>query len=228
MDKLEKFFKNNKANFDYISEDANGWEDMNRLLDKSSEKSSMQRPRRYIGLWVAGAAAAVLLLIGFFNQSSDDIEPVYTDMVSLIGLDEDQYFPDLTLQNPEGEMIPLSALNAQVVLVDFWASSCMVCNEENCYYFKPLYNEYKSKGFEIYSVSMDSSAISWQNAIQRDGLEWVQVSDLKGFDSPVMEQYEVEALPTNYLLDSNGKIIAKNIDVADLEGELDAYFAMGF
>jgi len=102
----------------------------------------------------------------------------------------------------------------------------MVCNEENCYYFKPLYDEYRKQGFEIYSVSMDSSAISWKNAIQNDGLDWVQVSDLKGFDSPVREEYDVEDLTTNYLLDRNGKIIAKNIDVADLEGELRGIFAM--
>jgi alkyl hydroperoxide reductase subunit AhpC len=102
----------------------------------------------------------------------------------------------------------------------------MVCNEVNCYYFKPLYDEYRKQGFEIYSVSMDSSAISWKNAIQNDGLDWVQVSDLKGFNSPVRDEYDVEALPTNYLLDRNGKIIAKNIDVEDLEGELQGIFAM--
>ena len=82
------------------------------------------------------AAAAVLLLIGYFNFSEKMVEPDYSDFVTLIGLEKDQYFPDLALQNPEGEMIPLSSLSAQVVLVDFWASSCMVCNEENCYYFK--------------------------------------------------------------------------------------------
>jgi hypothetical protein len=81
-------------------------------------------------------------------------------------------------------------------------------------------------GFEIYGVSMDSSAINWKNAIQKDGLEWVQVSDLQGFDSPIREDFEVEALPTNYLLDQNGRIIAKNIDVADLKGELDHLFAV--
>jgi len=222
MDNLEEFFKDNKKNFDYLSEEATDWKQMEQMLDHKN--GTEKKSGRSIRLWMA--AAAFLLLVGYFSLSQKTVEPDYGDMVTLIGLEKDQYFPDLTLQNPEGEMIPLSTLNAQVVLVDFWASSCMVCNEENCYYFKPLYDEYRSKGFEIYSVSMDSSAISWQNAIQRDGLDWVQVSDLKGFDSPVMEDYEVEALPTNYLLDRNGKIIAKNIDVADLEGELYDIFAM--
>ena len=224
MDKLEQFFKDNQSGFDYLPEEATNWEQMNELLDGGNNSTSFQPPRRYIGWWAA--AAAVLLLLGYFRFAPKTIEAEYSGLATLIGLEKDQYFPDLTLQNPEGEMIPVSTLSAQVVLVDFWASSCMVCNEENCYYFKPLYDEYRNKGFEIYSVSMDSSAIAWKHAIQRDGLDWLQVSDLKGFDSPVMEEFNVEVLPTNYLLDRNGKIIAKNIDVADLAGELSQIFAM--
>lgn len=222
MNNIEQFFNEHKKGFDYLPKEAANWEQMEQLLDKGSTPPNPIW--RYVG--ILGAAASVLLLIAFFGFPQKGIEPDYSDMVSLIGLEKDQYFPDLTLQNPEGEMIPLSTLSAQVVLVDFWASSCMVCNEENCYYFKPLYDEYSSQGFEIYSVSMDSSAISWKNAIQKDGLDWVQVSDLKGFGSPVMDDYNVEALPTNYLLDRNGKIIAKNIDVEDLEGELVQLFAL--
>ncbi|MFT4664173.1 MAG: peroxiredoxin [Polaribacter sp.] len=226
-DKLENFFTGHKDAFDYLPKDAaNNWDQMEERLDE--QQGSAQKPRRYIGHWItaAAAAAAVFLLFSYFNAPEESIDPDYSDLVSLIGLEEGQYFPDLTLQNPEGEMIPLSTLNAQVVLVDFWASYSMVCNEVNCYYFKPLYDEYRKQGFEIYSVSMDSSAISWKNAIQNDGLDWVQVSDLKGFNSPVRDEYDVEALPTNYLLDRNGKIIAKNIDVEDLEGELQGIFAM--
>jgi peroxiredoxin len=226
MDQLEQFFKNNKDDFNYLPEQDSQWIDLSRKLDKPNNTSTSVSPRRYMGYWIAASAAVILLLIGFFNRPQPPATSNYSDLVSLIGLEKDQYFPDLTLQNPEGELIPLSTLNAQVVLVDFWASYCMVCNEVNCYYFKPLYDEFHNMGFEIYGVSMDSSAINWKNAIQKDGLEWVQVSDLQGFDSPMREEFEVEALPTNYLLDQNGRIIAKNIDVADLKGELDHLFAV--
>jgi peroxiredoxin len=226
MDPLEQFFKNHKDDFDYLPEEDSRWADLSRRLDKPNNTSTSVLPRRYKGYWIAASAAAILLLIGYFNRPQPTAASDYSDLVSLIGLEKGQYFPDLTLQNPEGELIPLSTLNAQVVLVDFWASSCMVCNEVNCYYFKPLYDEFHNRGFEIYGVSMDSSAMHWKNAIQKDGLEWVQVSDLQGFDSPVMEEFEVKALPTNYLLDQNGRIIAKNIAVADLKGELDELFVV--
>ena len=132
----------------------------------------------------------------------------------------DNQFPNIELRNPNGEMIALSSLQGKVVLVEFWASYCMLCTEEHCYYFKPLYETYKDHGFEIYSVSIDSSATNWLQVIERDQLDWVQVSDLMGNDSPVNEKFEVNSLPTNYLLDRNGKILAKNIPVEDLEETL--------
>ena len=134
-------------------------------------------------------------------------------------------FPDVSLRNPDGEAIALSSLKGKVVLVEFWASYCMVCTEEHCYYFKPLYNTFKDKGFEIYSVSVDSSANNWLKMIDRNELDWIQVSDLMGKDSPISKQFAVNALPTNYLLDQNGKIIAKNVDVSKLEETLPSLLA---
>jgi len=109
-DKLENFFNDHKDAFDYLpKDDANNWNQMEQRLD--AQQGSSQQPRRYIGRWLMAAtatAAAVLLLFSYFNTPEQLVEPDYTDMVSLIGLEKDQYFPDLTLQNPEGEMIPFS------------------------------------------------------------------------------------------------------------------------
>ena len=214
MDNLEQFFRHHKNQFDYVKADESGW---SRL---QSELDAPQRFTRGRNRWWWAAAASVLLVIAFvwFQHRTSPAET--EDLITLIGLEENQYFPDLALRNPDGEVISLASLNAQVVLVDFWASYCMVCNQENCFYFKPLYDEFQQEGFEIYGVSVDSSAHHWVNAVQHDDLNWVHVSDLQGFDSPFLAAYDVQALPTNYLLDKNGKIIAKNINVEELEDRL--------
>ncbi len=229
MDNIDRFFKNHKKQFDFLATDPDnhreGWEQLEEQLHGKVRRF----PPPYIA-FLAMAASVLLLLGWWWNSHSQpwseqpNNNPPAT-LATLIGLDEDQYFPDLALTNPEGDVVSLSALQTQLVLVDFWASYCMVCNEENCYYFKPLYDEYRHHGFEIYAVSADTSATHWINAIERDSLSWVQVSDLQGLDSPVLDQYEVEALPTNYLLDQNGRIIAKNINVDELENRLRQLFA---
>jgi len=212
MDRIEDFFKKNKKEFDFVQNESNDWESISNRLDQKPAIS-----RKGPSYWAIAASIALVISLTLFYFWQP--KPV-NEMQALTGLHIGNQFPELELRNPEGEMVPLSELKAQVVLVDFWASYCMVCNEENCYYFKPLYNEYKDQGFEIYAVSADSSAVSWVNAIQRDQLDWVQVSDLKGFDSPIFDNYEVNALPTNYLLDKEGRIIAKNINVYELEDTL--------
>ena len=219
MDKLEDFFNENKDQFDYIDASENDWERLNAELDNKGKAVAKRRSLAPI----LAVAASVALILSFALYQFRSQPP--TAIKSLTGLDLGMQFPEVALQNPDGETVALSELNAHLVLVDFWASYCMVCNEENCYYFKPLYNEFKDKGFEIYAVSADSSAHSWMNAIQRDQLDWVQVSDLKGFESPIFDAFDVNSLPTNYLLDQEGRIIAKNINVDELENTLYGMFA---
>jgi peroxiredoxin len=126
---------------------------------------------------------------------------------------------DLTLNDTDGKPVSLSSFKGKYVLLDFWASWCGPCREENPNLVK-AYNEYKEKNFTILSVSMDKSKEAWLQAVQQDRLPWTQVSDLKAYDSPVAVEYKVSALPSNFLIDPSGKIIATNLRGALLDNKL--------
>ena len=132
--------------------------------------------------------------------------------------------PEINLKSTRGESINLSSLRGKVVLVDFWASWCHPCREANPF-LTEAYLKYHHKGFEILSVSLDNDKNHWLQAIEQDKLPWrFHVSDLKGWDSKVVLDYKVEALPTSYLIDRNGKVIAVDPFAEDLELELEQIF----
>ncbi len=119
--------------------------------------------------------------------------------------------PEIALPNPQGDTIRLSQTRGKYVLVDFWASWCRPCRIESPNLVK-AYNKYHSKGFTIFSVSLDRNKQAWINAINSDGLgQWYHVSDLRGWQSQAARKYGVNAIPSNFLLDPQGRIIAKNL-----------------
>ena len=179
MDKFEAFFKDNKEGFDYIEPEADAWDQVHKALEQPIKKQNIR------SLYWLKIASVLLLLSGFLAYLYVGNE---IPQPQQIGLKEDMLFPDVTLRNPDGQAISLADLKGKVVLVEFWASWCMVCTEEHCYYFKPIYNAYKDHGFEIYSISVDSSATNWVNVIERNELDWIQVSDLMGTNSPITQQ----------------------------------------
>lgn len=128
--------------------------------------------------------------------------------------------PDLELQDFDGKTLKLSSLRGKVVLIDFWASWCGPCRRENPNVVA-MYNKFKSKGFEIYGVSLDDNGDKWKAAVQTDGLTWIHVSDLKGWQSIAARIYQVSAIPYTVLLDKNGRIIAKGLRGSDLESKLE-------
>ncbi|MFA6262025.1 MAG: TlpA disulfide reductase family protein [Bacteroidia bacterium] len=123
---------------------------------------------------------------------------------------EGQAAPDIVLPDPYGKTIALSALRGKYILVDFWASWCRPCREESPNLVK-LYNRFKTYGFDILSVSLDDNREAWTKAINDDGLLWNHVSDLKKWNSSVVEQYSIEGIPFTLLLNKDGLIIGKNL-----------------
>jgi len=127
--------------------------------------------------------------------------------------------PDISLPTPEGQTVTLSSLKGKYVLVDFWASWCGPCRQENPNVVR-MYQKYKDKGFEIYGVSLDESKEKWVTAIAKDKLTWPHVSDLKGWNSSAALKYNIQAIPQTLLLDKEGKIIAKNLRGKPLEDKI--------
>jgi len=114
--------------------------------------------------------------------------------------------PDIELKDVYGNIQKLSELKGKLVLVDFWASWCAPCRKANRE-LAPIYEQYKTKGFEIFSVSLDEQAEDWKKAIAEDKIHWKQVLSAGGWEGPVALQWKIENLPTSFLIDKEGKVL---------------------
>lgn len=130
-----------------------------------------------------------------------------------------QKAPEFALPGLNGDSVKLGDLKGKVVLVDFWASWCGPCRQNNPYLVR-LYKKYQQKGFEILGVSIDKKDADWKKAINADQLPWTQVNDNKGWEASSTLVYGVDAIPASFLLDKDGVIRAINPEGNELENRL--------
>jgi len=192
----------------------------------------LSNPNSYISLLalyaVGGPSPNPAELDTLFNALSPEIKNTEqakvfkTQLATLKNTAVGVMAPDFTQNDVNGVPIKLSSFRGKYVLLDFWASWCGPCREENPNVVK-AYNKYKDKNFTILSVSLDkaSSRDNWIAAIRTDGLTWTQVSDLKYWNNEAAQLYEITSIPANFLIDPNGKIIARDLRGNDLENELE-------
>lgn len=150
-----------------------------------------------------------------FNKMMAGMQQPSADNAPAIG----QPAPEISLPTPDGKMISLSSLKGKYVLVDFWASWCGPCRKENPNVVS-AFNKYKGKNFTVLGVSLDSDKDKWMNAIEKDGLTWPHISDLKGWESIAARTYNVNSIPANFLIDPQGNIIARDLREEALDAEL--------
>lgn len=155
-------------------------------------------------------------------------QQLYTDFLARIEgikrLMPGAQLPDITLPDPNGTPVSLYSVIGKVTLVDFWASWCKPCLAENPNVVA-AHKKFSSKGFQVVGISLDRDAQAWKAAIQAGSLSWPHMSDLQFWQSAACQQYNVSSIPANFLIDGEGRIIAKNLRGQGLQDKLAELFA---
>lgn len=130
-----------------------------------------------------------------------------------------QQAAEIALPSANGDTLRLSSLKGKVVLLDFWASWCGPCRVSNKNLVK-IYEKYKPKGFEIFGVSLDDEKDKWKAAIKKDKVTWLQVNETGGWEAKVAQAWNLVAIPTSFLIDKDGRLLAMDLEGKELEKAL--------
>lgn len=216
----------NKTEAGRISDEMNAWRDSIRV-----------GRIRYISSHPGSPNSAIYLYVLQDNIPVNVLEKLYTDLTptvknisfvknipekiqarkrSAVGMPA----PEFAAKDISGKSFNLSDYRGKYVLVEFWASWCVPCRAENPDLLK-AYNKYHDKGFVVVGVSLDDKKDRWEKAIEEDKLPWIHTSDLNAFDNKIAKLYGVQPIPDNFLIDPQGKIIARGLGGAQVEERLD-------
>jgi peroxiredoxin len=183
----------------------------------------------YILLWQRAKGLTVSKLDSLISMFDPSIgKSVYIKCLNDILTDKKRFEiggtpPDFTLNDQNGNPVSMSSFRGKYLIIDFWSSWCTPCRKETPYVLQ-TYKKYHSKGFDVLSVSLDGKKEDWLRAIEKDKMEWNHVCDFKNFDGDVAKLYYVSSIPKTFLLDKEGRIIAKDLRGEELSIKLTEIF----
>lgn len=211
-------------------------EDLNRLI-KDYAQSARQFPVAFIAINYLNPVTEMAFFDTFVQEipkrfphdpNADSFKVTVVNNMqhaSYSGIRIGDIAPDFTLDDTKGIPVTLSSTRGKYVFLDFWASFCNPCRSESANKVM-LSKEFSRQNFTIVSVSLDNSDRKWMAAIEKDGLNWVNLVDPASWDSELTDIYNIDKMPTNYLLDPQGRVIAKNLTIEDLHVKLNDIFTI--